>query len=95
MAKKFGKLLLLTAGVGAAAAAAYYYLQKKDSGILLKRKDEEECDDFYCDSECDDASRTYVELNRECSESPETAEAAEETVAEVEEFFSEETATEN
>lgn len=62
MAKKFGKLLLLTAAIGTAAAAAYYYMQKKESTI--DTPDDEDYDDFSEDlDENAEASRNYVSLN--------------------------------
>ncbi len=88
MAKKFGKIVLLTAAVTTAAAAAYYYLQKKDSGIPLKRKQDDDCGDCCFDAE----DRTYVELNRE---DPEVEEPEAETAEAVEEFFNDETDSAN
>ncbi len=62
MAKKFGKLLLLTAAIGTAAAAAYYYMQKKDSAADIP--EDEDYDDFSEDlDENPEASRNYVALN--------------------------------
>ena len=64
MAKKFGKILLLTAAIGTAAAAAYYYMQKKDSAADIP--EDEDYDDFSEDlDENADPARNYVALNTE------------------------------
>lgn len=100
MAKKFGKILLLTAAIGTAAAAAYYYMQKKDSAADIP--EDEDYDDFSEDlDENADPARNYVALNTEAkTEAPaETAkedsftplsEQVKETEETVEKFFDEE-----
>ena len=72
MAKKFGKILLATAAIGTAAAAAYYYFRKKDAD-LAALNDDDDYDDFSEDLDDDtDSSRTYVSLNRENAQTPES-----------------------
>ena len=69
MAKKFGKILLLTAAIGTAAAAAYYYMQKKDADLSVSNDSDDDYDDFSEDLDEDvDASRNYVSLNRDTTD---------------------------
>ena len=56
MAKKFGKVLLATALIGAGAAGAYYF---------LKKKKEDESFDFDSEDGDDSVTRNYVPLNFE------------------------------
>ncbi|MBE5867476.1 MAG: hypothetical protein E7293_00735 [Lachnospiraceae bacterium] len=91
MAKKFGKILLFTAVVGAAAAGAYYYFQKKSQKACEDALDGDEDYDNFSDSADDaDACRSYIPLGKEECEEP--ADQAEENAEEkVEEFFGENT----
>ncbi len=97
MAKKFGKILLFTAVVGAAAAGAYYYFQKKSQKACEDALDDDEDYDNFSDSADDaDACRSYIPLGKEesatecCCEDlmDQVQEKAEEKV---EEFFGENT----
>lgn len=64
MAKKFGKIMLVTAAIGAAAVAAYHYLQKKDTADTAP--EDEDYDDFSEDlDDASDSSHTYVYLTPE------------------------------
>ena len=64
MAKKFGKILLLTAAIGSAFGAAYYYLLKKDSANNTLEDDD--FDDFSENTDAEsENSRNYVPLNTE------------------------------
>lgn len=67
MAKKFGKVLLLSAAVASAAAAVYYYMQKKDA--VAPVDEDEDFDDFGEDLDEDNTfCPNYVSLTPECSE---------------------------
>ena len=93
MAKKFGKILLITAAIGTAAAAAYYYMQKKDSVVDVPEEDD--YDDFSEDLDSDtESSRNYVSLNTETkpegNESPEEENVSEEEISSEAESVSEE-----
>ena len=72
MAKKFGKLLMLTAALGAVAAGAYYYLQGKDRFVDDDFDDDDDFDNFDDDLEDDEAAkdsdRNYVDLDLEKAE---------------------------
>ena len=69
MAKKFGKLLLFTAAIGAAAAGTYYCLQNKNQKPAGEDDDYDDLDDFESDydddeeEDADEAGRSYVSLN--------------------------------
>lgn len=54
MAKKFGKVLLFTATLGAVAAGAYYYFQNKDKNDFDDFDDDDFDDDFDDDLDDDD-----------------------------------------
>jgi len=97
MAKKFGKVLFLTAAVASAAAGVYIYLRKRDAA--QNDLEEEDYDDLSEETEKDaDASRNYVPLNHDASAAknaentegaPEAAQPADENSGEtsnVEEF---------
>ncbi len=93
MAKKFGKILLITAAIGTAAAAAYYYMQKRDSVVDVPEDDD--YDDFSEDLDSDtESSRNYVSLNTETkpegNESPEEENVSEEEISSEAESISEE-----
>ena len=62
MAKKFGKLVLLSALAGAAAAGTYYCLQKKQDDPL---KDIDAADDF------DDFDDDFDDEDEESEDKPE------------------------
>lgn len=64
MAKKFGKLFLFSAAVGAVAGSAYYYLQHRDS--IVKNDDPADDDDDFDDFSEDldeESERSYVDLD--------------------------------
>lgn len=97
MAKKFGKVLLFTATIGAVAAGAYYYFKNKEESIFDDDFDEDFDDDFDDnfddDSTNNEAERSYTSLDLSNEESFEPLEniakrvdAAEPADA-VEEFF--------
>lgn len=64
MAKKFGKLLLISAAIGSAIGAVYYFARKKDAE---RDSAEDDYDDFSeeDEKEKDSDSRSYVPLNPE------------------------------
>lgn len=67
MAKKFGKVLLVTAAVASAAAAVYYYMQKKDA--VTPVEEDEDFDDFGEDLDTDATfNANYVPLTPGCAE---------------------------
>lgn len=103
MAKKFGKVLLFTATLGAVAAGAYYYFQNKDKNDFDDFEDDDFDDDFDDDLDDDDdddmdpvtpPERNYTPLDTEPKKDTftpleQTAKkaAAPETSDSVEEFF--------
>lgn len=106
MAKKFGKVLMVTAALGAVAAGAYYYLQNKDSFVDDDFEDDDDFDNFDEDLD-EETDRNYVDLNLdkadEFKEGLEAAkadatekvvgavkDAAEKAETKVEEFFDDE-----
>ena len=62
MAKKFGKLLLISAAIGSAIGAVYYFARKKDAE---RDSAEDDYDDFSEENEKESDSRSYVPLNPE------------------------------
>lgn len=56
MAKKHGKMMILSAIVGAAAGGAYYFLKKKNTPVETASDDAEDFDDFDQDLEDEDFS---------------------------------------
>lgn len=72
MAKKFGKVLLLTAALGAVAGGAYYYLKGKDA-FLDDDFDDDDFDNFDEDLDEGDSDRNYVNLDLNKAETPEEA----------------------
>ena len=72
MAKKFGKVLLLTAAAGTAAAAVFYFLRKKEHSLHVA--DEDDYDDFS-DALEDEDTRSYVPLNTETAQAAGTDDA--------------------
>ena len=72
MAKKFGKILMATAAIGAVVAGVYYYLQGKDS-FVDDDFDDDDFDNFDEDLDEDESSeqketaRNYVDLDLEKS----------------------------
>ncbi len=64
MAKKFGKLLLVSAAIGSAIGAVYYFARKKDAE---RGSAEDDYDDFSeeDEKEKDSDSRGYVPLSPE------------------------------
>ena len=79
MAKKFGKVLLLTAAVGTAAAAVFYFLRKKEHSLHVA--DEDDYDDFS-DALEDEDTRSYVPLNTETAQAAGTDDAPAQEVPE-------------
>lgn len=62
MAKKFGKLLLVTAALSAVAGGAYYYLKGRDA-LMDDDFDDDDFDNFDEDMEEGDSDRNYVNLD--------------------------------
>lgn len=60
MAKKFGKVLFLTAALGAVAGGAYYYLKSRDA---FMDDDFDDDDNFDEDLDEGDPDRNYVNLD--------------------------------
>lgn len=93
MAKKFGKVLMVTAALGAVAAGVYYYLQGKDDFVDDNFDDDDDFDNFDddLDDEAKEADRNYVDLDLEKAEefkeglNAVKAEAADKIVGEVKE----------
>ena len=79
MAKKFGKVLLLTAAAGTAAAAVFYFLRKKEHSLHVA--DEDDYDDFS-DALEDEDTRSYVPLNTETAKAAGTDDAPAQEVPE-------------
>lgn len=79
MAKKFGKVLLLTAAAGTAAAAVFYFLRKKEHSLHVA--DEDDYDDFS-DTLEDEDTRSYVPLNTETAQAAGTDDAPAQEVPE-------------
>lgn len=73
MAKKFGKILLISAAVSSVAATAvYYYLHKKEHD---RHSEEDDYDDFSEEPGSEsESSRNYVPLNTENPANPQAAE---------------------
>ncbi len=63
MAKKFGKLLMVTAALGAVAGGVYYYLKGRDTLLDDDFDDDEDFDNFDDDLDESDADRKYVDLD--------------------------------
>lgn len=63
MAKKFGKLLMVTAALGAVAGGAYYYLKGRDALMDDDFDDDEDFDNFDDDLDDKEADRNYVDLD--------------------------------
>ena len=59
MAKKFGRLLMVTAALGAVAGGVYYYLKGRDT-LMDDDFDDDDFDDVFGDEEDD---RDYVTLD--------------------------------
>lgn len=79
MAKKFGKVLLLTAAAGTAAAAVFYFLRKKEHSLHVANEDD--YDDFS-DALEDEDTRSYVPLNTETAQAAGTDDAPAQEVTE-------------
>ena len=78
MAKKFGKVLLLTAVAASAAAAVYYYMQKKDAAAPVE--EDEDLDDFDEDLDVDSAfCPNYVPLTPDSEKACESCSSCEES----------------
>lgn len=67
MAKKFGKLLMVTAALGAVAGGAYYYLKNRDA-LMDEDFDDEDFDNFDDDLDEPDTDRNYVDLDLNTAE---------------------------
>lgn len=76
MAKKFGKLLMVTAALGAVAGGVYYYLKDRDA-LMDDDFDDDDFDNFDEDLDENDTNRNYVDLDLGKKE-----EGTEETAAE-------------
>lgn len=63
MAKKFGKVLFLTAALGAVAGGAYYYLKSRDAFMDDDFDDDDDFDNFDEDLDEGDPDRNYVNLD--------------------------------
>lgn len=63
MAKKFGRLLMVTAALGAVAGGAYYYLKGRDALMDDDFDDDDDFDNFDDDLDEADADRNYVDLD--------------------------------
>ena len=63
MAKKFGKLLMVTAALGAVAGGVYYYLKGRDTLMDDDFDDDEDFDNFDDDLDESEADRNYVDLD--------------------------------
>lgn len=94
MAKKFGKLFMVAAALGAVAGGMYYYLKDRDA-LIDDDFDDDDFDNFDEDPEEKEADRNYVDLDlgkkeEEAGEAEETAEALEESKEEASEEIKEE-----
>lgn len=63
MAKKFGRLLMVTAALGAVAGGVYYYLKGRDTLMDDDFDDDEDFDNFDDDLDESEADRNYVDLD--------------------------------
>ncbi len=63
MAKKFGKLLMMTAALGAVAGGVYYYLKGRDALMDDDFDDDEDFDNFDDDLDDSETDRNYVDLD--------------------------------
>ncbi len=63
MAKKFGRLLMVTAALGAVAGGAYYYLKGRDALMDDDFDDDDDFDNFDDDLDEPDTDRNYVDLD--------------------------------
>lgn len=63
MAKKLGKLMMVTAALGAVAGGVYYYLKGRDALLDDDFDDDDDFDNFDDDLEDGDADRNYVDLD--------------------------------
>ncbi len=89
MAKKFGKLLLVTAALSAVAGGAYYYLKGRDSLMDDEFLDDEDFDNFDEDLNESDSDRNYVDLDLGKAEENDSKEELKELKEEVKEEFQE------
>lgn len=63
MAKKFGRLLMVTAALGAVAGGVYYYLKGRDALMDDDFDDDEDFDNFDDDLDDNEPDRNYVDLD--------------------------------
>lgn len=63
MAKKFGKLLMVTAALSAVAGGVYYYLKGRDALMDNDFDDDDDFDNFDEDLDEADTDRNYVDLD--------------------------------
>lgn len=63
MAKKFGRLLMVTAALGAVAGGAYYYLKGRDALMDDDFDDDDDFDNFDDDLDETETDRNYVDLD--------------------------------
>ena len=63
MAKKFGRLLMVTAALGAVAGGVYYYLKGRDALMDDDFDDDEDFDNFDDDLDDNETDRNYVDLD--------------------------------
>lgn len=80
MARKFGRLVMAAAALGAVAGGVYYYLKNRDS-FLEDDFDDDDFDNFDGDPEEGESDRNYVNLDlsqaaESGEESPEEAESS-------------------
>ena len=90
MAKKFGKLLMVTAALGAVAGGVYYYLKGRDDILDDDFFDDDDFDNFDDDMEESETERNYVDLDLGKAEGTERKEEIKEEVKEVKEEIKEE-----
>ncbi len=87
MAKKFGRILMVAAALGAVAGGVYYYLKDKDA-LMDDDFDDDDFDNFDEDSDEKDVDRNYVDLDLGKKEE-DAAETAKKAAEEVKEEFKE------
>ena len=90
MAKKFGKLLMVAAALGAVAGGVYYYLRDRDA-LIDDDFDDDDFDNFDEEPEEKEPDRNYVDLDlgkkdEGVGEADEAAGATEEAKEEKEEI---------
>lgn len=84
MAKKFGRLLMVTAALSAVAGGVYYYLKGRDA-LMDDDFDDDDFDNFDDDLDESETDRNYVDLDLNKAENS----AKEEVKEELKEDFKE------